>query len=100
MGALCPTGGPLTPLCPQAIHYHTTHRTDEGRVNEMANEEDEDKRVHEWVSGSMIETARDMWERDTRVRVEAQTERNMQTQSRIIFYVFRFLCTYTLSTHC
>lgn len=30
VGALCPTGGPLTPLCPQAIHYHTTDRTDEG----------------------------------------------------------------------
>lgn len=26
VGALCPTGGPLTPLCPQAIHYHTTDR--------------------------------------------------------------------------
>lgn len=38
VGALCPTGGPLTPLCPQAIHYHITDRTDEGRVNEMANE--------------------------------------------------------------
>lgn len=38
VGALCPTGGPLTPLCPQAIHYHITDRTDEGRANEMTNE--------------------------------------------------------------
>lgn len=30
MGALCPTGGPLTPLCPQAIHYHATDKDGRG----------------------------------------------------------------------
>lgn len=30
VGALCPTGGPLTPLCPQAIHYHTTDKDGRG----------------------------------------------------------------------
>lgn len=30
VGALCPTGGPLTPLCPQAIHYHATDKDGRG----------------------------------------------------------------------
>lgn len=49
-----------------------------------------------WHMRGMETNERSEWRRDprhvgerhTHVRVEAQTERNMQTQSRIIFYVF------------
>lgn len=85
VGALCPTGGPLTPLCPQAIHYHITDRTDEGRAKRDGKWEDEDE--FSARAGGVG-------------AVDAQTGRNLcaRTESHQIECI-SFMCTWTQHAH-